>query len=44
MTYKTVHPFSFNDRAFLAAALVAFMCGASICSGVAQAHGATEPN
>jgi len=43
MTCKTIHPFSFSDRAFLAAALGAFMFGASICSGAAQAQGATEP-
>ena len=43
MTYKTVHPFPFNDRAFLAAALGAFMFGASICSGAAHAQVATEP-
>ena len=43
MTYKTVHPFPFNDRAFLAAALGAFMFGASICSGAAHAQDATEP-
>ena len=43
MTCKTVHPFPFNDRAFLAAALGAFMFGASICSGAAHAQDATEP-
>jgi CubicO group peptidase (beta-lactamase class C family) len=43
MTYKTVHPSPFNDRAFLAAALGAFMFGASICSGAAHAQDAREP-
>src|SRR5271166_50467 len=43
MTCKTVHPFPFNDRAFLAAALGAFMFGASICSGATHAQDATEP-
>ena len=43
MTNKTVHYFPFNDRAFLAAALGAFMFGASICSGVAHAQDPTEP-
>jgi CubicO group peptidase (beta-lactamase class C family) len=43
MTCKTVHPFLFNDRAFLAAAMGAFMFGASICSGAAHAQEATEP-
>ena len=43
MTCKTVHPFSFHDRVFLAAALAAFMFGASICSGAAHTQGATEP-
>jgi CubicO group peptidase (beta-lactamase class C family) len=43
MTCKTVHPFPFHDRVFLAAALAAFMFGASICSGAAHTQGATEP-
>jgi CubicO group peptidase (beta-lactamase class C family) len=43
MTCKTVQPLLFNDRAFLAAALGAFMFGASICSGAAHAQEATEP-
>ncbi len=43
MTCKMTHPFPFNDRAFLAAALGAFMFGASICSGAAHAQDATEP-
>jgi len=43
MTCKTVHPFPFNDRAFLAAALGAFMFGASLCSGAVHAQDVTEP-
>jgi hypothetical protein len=43
MTYKTVHPSPFNDKAFLAAALGAFMFGASIGSGAAHAQDAREP-
>jgi CubicO group peptidase (beta-lactamase class C family) len=43
MTCKTVHPFPFHDRVFLAAALAAFMFEASICSGAAYTQGATEP-
>jgi CubicO group peptidase (beta-lactamase class C family) len=43
MTCKTVHLFPFHDRVLLAAALAAFMFGASICSGTAYTQGATEP-
>jgi CubicO group peptidase (beta-lactamase class C family) len=43
MTCKTVHPLPFNDRVFLAAALGAFMFGASICSGAGHTQDATEP-
>ena len=43
MTYKTAYPFPFNDRAFLAGALGAFMFGASICTEAAHAQDATEP-
>ena len=43
MTCKTVHPFPFHDRVFLAAALAALMFGASICSGAAHTQVATEP-
>ena len=39
MTCKTVHPFPFHDRVFLAAALAAFIFGASICSGTAYTQG-----
>jgi CubicO group peptidase (beta-lactamase class C family) len=42
MTFKTIHPFPFNDRAFLVAALGAFLFGASICSEAPGAEGATE--
>jgi CubicO group peptidase (beta-lactamase class C family) len=43
MTFKTIHPFPFNDRAFLAAALAAFVFGAAIWSETPRAQGATEP-
>ena len=43
MTCKIVHPFPFNNRVFLTAALGGLTFGASICSGAVHTQGATEP-
>ena len=43
MTCQTFKTIPFNDKAFVGAALAAFMFGASICSGTAYTQGATEP-
>jgi CubicO group peptidase (beta-lactamase class C family) len=42
MTFKTIHILPFNDRAFVGAALAAFMSGASICSEPPHIQDATE--
>ena len=43
MACKTIKTLPFNDRAFVGAALAAFMFGASICGEAPHAQGATEP-
>ena len=43
MNDRTVNPAPFNDRAFLAAGLGAFLFGASTFTEAPQAQGATEP-
>jgi CubicO group peptidase (beta-lactamase class C family) len=43
MACKTIKTLPFNDRAFVGAALAAFMFGASICGEPRHAQGATEP-
>src|SRR5258707_7702298 len=43
MTSKSIHPFPFNDGAFLAAGLGAFFFGSALCDAAPHGEGPTAP-